>query len=116
MGYPNYGHVSCSYDESLDKAVRAAHILDGKKNKLSNMLIIYKKALTHLFISELDGIGLSTWIWSASLVVCMPWRGVHSGGELASSWVQAVISIVECITMAKAARGHYMAYISMCDF
>ena len=62
---------------------------------------------TVLFISELDDIGLSTWIWSASLVVCMPWRGVHSGGELASSWVQAVISIVECITMVKAARGHY---------
>ena len=95
MGYPNYGHESYLFIESLDKAVRTAHMLDGKKNKLSNMLIIYKKALTHLFISELDGIGLSTWIWSASLVVCMPWRGVHSGGELASSWAQTMILFVE---------------------
>ena len=46
MGYPNYGHESYLFIESLDKAVRTAHMLDGKKNKLSNMLIIYKKALT----------------------------------------------------------------------
>jgi hypothetical protein len=66
---------------------------------------------TLLFISEPDGIGLSTWIWSASLVVCMPWRGVHSGGELASLWVQTVISFVEFTKIVKATRGHYMTYI-----
>jgi hypothetical protein len=100
-------------------------LLDGKKNKLSSMLTIYKKLCiavcpnascdsmfcTLLFISELDGIDLSTWIWSASLVVCMPWRGVHSGGELASSWVQTLILFVEYTKMANAAREHYMAYI-----
>ena len=66
---------------------------------------------TLLFISEPDGIDLSTWIWSASLVVCMPWRGVHSGGELASSWVQTKILFVEYTTMVNAARERYMAYL-----
>ena len=98
--YPNYGHEmieSCLFVYWV--ARQGPKLLDGKKNKLSSMLIIYKKLCiavcpntscdsmfcTLLFISEPDGIDLSTWIWSASLVVCMPWRGVHSGGELASS-------------------------------